>query len=245
MTDRAVSDVLGYVLIFSLIIATVGVVTSIGFGTLDDRQDAERINNVERAFDVFATNVEDVYREGAPSRATEIRLAGGTIRYGEPVTVTVRNATDTSINSTMELTPLVYAEGDTEVVYAGGAIIRGESAGSAMLREPPFVLEVDRSMFPFVRTTRGASRPDVSRDGTVRIESRRTDVNETTHPDLREGGKMELVVDSPRETAWKRYLRSEADRNAAWEYDEASNALRFTTDTVSVPRFRVRLRFTE
>jgi hypothetical protein len=91
MTDRAVSDVIGYVLVFSLIIATVGIVTAVGFSTIEDRQRDERINNVERAFDVFAANVEDVYRGGAPSRATEIRLSGGTLQYGEPVTITVRD----------------------------------------------------------------------------------------------------------------------------------------------------------
>jgi len=66
--ERGVSDVVGYVLIFSLIVATVGVVTTVGFSTLEDRQDAERVNNVERAFDVFANNMENVYRDGAPSR---------------------------------------------------------------------------------------------------------------------------------------------------------------------------------
>jgi hypothetical protein len=243
MNDRAVSDVVGYVLVFSLIIATVGVVTTVGFSTLDDRQSAERINNVERAFDVFATNLEDVYRQGAPSRATEMRLAGGTIRYGEPATVTIRDANDPNINHTMVATPLVYAESDSEIVYFGGAILRGEPDGSVTLREPPFVLEPDRSMLPLVRTTRAPGRSEVTRDGTVRIESRRTNVNATTNSTLADGGDLELVVDSPRERAWDRYLGSEADRVDGWEYYETNSTLSFQTEELSVPRFRVRIRF--
>lgn len=243
MTDRAVSDVIGYVLVFSLIIATVGIVTAVGFSTIDNRQSDERINNVERAFDVFATNVEDVYRDGAPSRATEIRLSGGTLQYGEPVTITIRDASDPNINHTMTVTPLVYTDGGSSVVYAGGAILREEPQGSAMLRNPPFVLRQDRSMLPFVRTTRSVGRTEVGGERTVRIESRRTDVNATTRSELADGGRMELVVDSPRERAWDGYLGAQADRVDGWEYYETNSTLSFETNELAVPRSRIRLRF--
>ena len=243
MTDRAVSDVIGYVLVFSLIIATVGIVTAVGFSTIEDRQRDERINNVERAFDVFAANVEDVYRGGAPSRATEIRLSGGTLQYGEPVTITVRDADDPTINHSMAVTPLVYAEGNSDVVYAGGAVFRDEPQGSAMLRGPPFVLREDRSMLPFVRTTRSVGRTEVGGKRTVRIESSRTDVNATTRSELANGGTLELVVDSPRQTAWDGYLGAQADRVDGWEYDETNSTLSFETNELAVPRSRVRLRF--
>ena len=242
-SDRAVSDVIGYVLIFTLIVSSVGIVSTVGFETREDRQRAERLNNVERAFDVFATNVEDVYRGGAPSRATEMRLAGGTLQYGEPTAITVRRADDHTVNHTMELTPLVYSEGESRVVYAGGAILRGEPRGSAMLRDPPFVLDEERSLLPFVRTTRSVGPTELTRDGTVRVESRRTNVNATTRPALAAGGDLELVVDSPRDTAWDGYLRSQANRVGGWTYDEPNGTLSFTTNELSVPRSRVRIEF--
>lgn len=241
--ERAVTEIVGYVLVFSLIVATVGVVTTVGFGTLEDRQNAEQINNVERAFDVFATNVEDVYRQGAPSRATEIRLAGGTVEYGEPVQITIRNATNHNDNHTIETIPIVYTKGDSEIVYVAGTVIRANEDGSVMLREPPFVLEADRTLLPFVRTTRAVGPSEVVREGTVRIESRRTNIVTATDPDLREADRLELVVDSPRESAWERYLEAQAADVDGWDYDEAENTLEFETEDLSVPRFRVRLRF--
>ena len=57
--DRAVSDVLGYVLIFSLITSSVGVVYVAGYGSLDSLRNAERFNNAERAFDVLDSNLEE------------------------------------------------------------------------------------------------------------------------------------------------------------------------------------------
>lgn len=240
MTDRAVSDVVGYVLIFSLIVATVGVVTTVGFGTLDDRQTAEQINNAERAFDVFANNMENVYRDGSPSRATEIRLSGGTIQYGDPVTITIQNASDTSVNYTVRITPLVYTEGDTEIVYEGGAIIRDDGDGMVMRRTPPFRIGADRTLLPFVRTTRAVGDTSVSRDGTIRVESVRTNINTTTRQQLSDGGNLELVIESPRQEAWNRYLEEQAEEVGGTHND---GTLAFHTEELSVPRFRVQLRF--
>jgi len=242
--DRAVSDVVGYVLVFSLITLSIGAITVGGFSTLQDRQDAERINNAERAFDVLAGNMEDIYRDGAPSRATEMRLSGGTLRYGESVNVTVRDRTNSNINQTMELTPLVYADGDTEIVYAGGAVIRAEPGGSVMLREPPFVFRSDRTVLPFVRTTPSASRTSLTRDGTIRVETSRTNINATTRSGLSTASGLELTVESSRGTAWEGYLESVAAQDTDWDY-VGDGTLEFETGVVSAPRFRVLVRLVE
>jgi len=240
MTDRAVSDVVGYVLIFSLIVATVGVVTTVGFGTLDDRQTAEQINNAERAFDVFANNMENVYRDGSPSRATEMRLSGGTLQYGEPVNITIQDADNPDVNHTVRITPLVYSEGDTEIVYEGGAIIRDDGDGMVMRRAPPFRIDADQTLLPFVRTTRAVGDTSVSRDGTIRVESVRTNINTTTRQQLSEADNLTLVVDSPRQEAWNRYLEEQVEREED-EYEDGT--LTFQTEELSVPRFRIQLRF--
>ena len=87
MDERGVSDVVGFVLVFALVTATVGVVYTTGIQGLTGSRDVERVNNAERAFDVFANNVDDVIRRGAPSRATEVKLADADLHYGAPVTV--------------------------------------------------------------------------------------------------------------------------------------------------------------
>jgi hypothetical protein len=245
--NRAVSDVVGYVLIFSLITISVGVITVGGFSTLQDRQDAERINNAERAFDVLAGNVEEIYRDGAPSRATEMRLSGGTLRYGEPVNVTIRDSIDHNINHSMEVTPLVYADGDTEIVYVGGAIVRAESGGSVMLREPPFVFRSNQAVLPFVRTTRTVGRNSLTQEGTIRVESIRTNLNATARSGLADASQLEIVVETPREAAWEGYLRSVASEDESWEYTSDDTLLSEpdAIDRISVPRFRILLRFLE
>ncbi|WP_299233345.1 DUF7289 family protein [Natronomonas sp.] len=241
MNDRGVSDIVGYVLIFSLIIATVGVVTTVGFSTLEDRQSAERINNVERAFDVFAANVEDVYREGAPSRATELRLSGGTLRHGDVVRITVADADDPSRNVTAFARPLVYAEGDTEIVYAAGAVFRSGPDSSVMIRDPPFSSGGQTATLPLVETFRTTGPRTVSTDGTVRVTSTARAINTTTSPSFDGADSYTVTVESPRAGAWARYFDSRA-----WvdDVDETDGAVEATlaSDRVTVPRFLIRLR---
>ena len=72
---RAVSEIIGFVLVFSLILGTITIVYVGGLSGLDDARNAERVNNAERAFDVMANNFQQMGRGDAPNRATEIKLA--------------------------------------------------------------------------------------------------------------------------------------------------------------------------
>lgn len=154
---RAVSDVLGYVLVFSLIVVSVGSVTVFGFQGLQDARDFERVNNAERAFDILADNMGDVARHGAPSRATEIKLADAELRFGDPVTVNV-SAVNTATPSEgftreYETRPIVYdANTGAEIAYESGAIVRSQSEGSVMVRRPDFVLSQNLVVIPLVVT---------------------------------------------------------------------------------------------
>lgn len=241
-TDRGVSDVVGYVLVFSLIVATVGVVTVAGFGTIDDRQAAERINNVERAFDVFAANVETVYRDDAPSRATEMRLAGGSLGVGEPVVITVADADDPTVNVTASPRPLIYEDGDTEIVYTAGAMLRSEGDSSVMLHEPPFRTDTPTASFPIVDTFQSSGVSSVSTDGTIRVRSTARGVNTTTPSSFDTSGTYTVTVESRRSDAWARYFESQSSVTVL-EHEADRVVAEVSTDGVAAPRFPVRLRF--
>ena len=105
MTNRAVSEVLGFILVFALVTTTMSFVYVSDLASLEERRDAERIDNAERAFDVLADNVEDIYRRDAPSRATEIRLAEARLRLADSteITISVVNGSNVTVSgSTLE-----------------------------------------------------------------------------------------------------------------------------------------------
>ncbi|MFC7226279.1 hypothetical protein N0B31_02605 [Salinirubellus salinus] len=188
MRSRAVESVVGFVLVFSLVASSVGVVYVFGYGGLQDTRDAEQLSNVESAFDVLADNVEDVQREDAPHRATEFKLYRADLRTGDPVefTVTVQNWNDDGdpdtaepLNSTVtvDAVPVVYSPtgSETSIRYVGGAVLRTDRNGAVMLHEPPLVLrEADGergAVFPFVETrTRGTTAVSGSTTVLVRAD---------------------------------------------------------------------------
>lgn len=202
--DRAVSDVLGYVLIFALITGSVALVYATGYGSLTNVRDAERFNNAERAFDVLDSNVEDVVYDHAPSRATEIKLSDSTIGYGDPTTFNVTFGYGESIET--EVVPVRFGIGDEkELVYSNGAIIRRDGQNSVMRDEPNFIFG-ERTVLPII-DSRAQSRA-ISGSGRVlvRTEMSKQDVyNYTTNSTY----NITLNVTSQQTDAWNRYLEAE------------------------------------
>lgn len=163
--DRALSETVGYVLVFALVVSTVGMITVGGFDSLENRQSIEQVANVERAFDVLSDNVDDVLRHGDRSRATEVRIADGELRIDEPVTVTVGAYDDSTgfaeTNETLTVHPIVYEVDDRQVIYGLGAIFRSDGEASAMTHPPSFV-EDDGTVSMALLDTRAAPGREIA-----------------------------------------------------------------------------------
>jgi hypothetical protein len=147
--DRGVSEVIGYVLVVSLVITTVGVVSVSGIGVLQDAREAERIENAKRAFDLLADNMEDIYREGAPSRSTEIQLGSAQLVAQQTTDINVSwvNSSGVRLNRSFSLSSVTYrGSSERRLVYDGGAVFRFSNPDSngTVLRRPPFVINKNR-----------------------------------------------------------------------------------------------------
>lgn len=210
MTDRGQSELIGFLFVFVLVLATMSLITAASLGELRGVRDAEQMNNAERAFEILAENVDDIVREGASSQATEVNLAGGRLSFGDPVTVTV-NGTETALGSDANFSyeysvqPIVYeSDSGTRIIYAGGATIRQDRSGSAMLTEPPLVLSEERSNVLVVETRQAGQLSAVAGSSTALVRTERAtadhlQANATTYD-------LTIEVGSPRAGVWARYL---------------------------------------
>ena len=208
-SERAVSDVIGFVLVFSLVTLIVGTVYISGLGGLEDARASERLTNAERAFDVLSENMDDVVDTGARSRSTEIKLSNAQLGFGEPVKFTVNMTSDPGTNYTASVRPIVFSIGDTDVVYANGAVIRSDPGGSVMLHEPTMV-SGERTLLPTI-VTRGRSS-GIGGSGRVLVRSVEA-TNDVVRFDDPAGDSydVEISVTTPRTRAWERYLESQFD----------------------------------
>lgn len=264
MRDRAVSDLIGFVLIFGMILSTVGVVYVYGIGGLEDARGAERVNNAERAFDVLQDNVADLVHRDAPSRATEVKLADADLRFGEQTTVTVTLANVGGTPFTRKsMDPIVYrADGPTELVYVNGAVIRTDRGGGVMLRTPPTVFTSQRgnriAVVPFVETRSEGDVTQVGGRSSVLIRSNavtRDLLMQRTDPSADGVSEydVELEVtagDDEQAIAWERHL--ESDVPTTWDTDNSGDVCArsgvtvtctLTVDELYVPRTGIGVRF--
>lgn len=205
---RGVSDVIGFVLVFSLVTLIVGTIYIGGLGGLDSARDAERLTNAERAFDVLSENVDDIVDTGARSRSTEVKLASAQLGYGDPVEFEV-NLTNADTRYTAVARPIVFSIDDSDVVFVNGAVIRADPGGSVMLHEPTMV-GGDRLLVPLVVTR--ARGEGVAGSGRVLVRTVEAKSELVRYDDPPAGGyDVTINVTTTRTRAWERYLESRFD----------------------------------
>jgi hypothetical protein len=204
--NRAQSEAIGFVLVFSLIVASTGVVYVVGFSSLQDVRTAEQLTNVERAFDVLDDNMQDIARRGAPTRSTELSLGGGDLRVAGQTNITVR-ATYVSNGTTagtipIETQPITYTLDDTEIAYTSGAVVRSERSGAVMLSEPGWIVDDDRTVITLFDTSLSGPREGVGGDTTVLVV---VGLNSRSVSSFATGPgqvNVSVTVESPRASAW-------------------------------------------
>ncbi|WP_435066296.1 DUF7289 family protein [Halobaculum sp. EA56] len=246
--SRAQSDTVGFVLVFSLIVLTVGTVYAAGFPALTDLRAAEQTENMERAFVVLDENVDDIVREGAPSRATEIKLNGGTLAVEETTSVTVyaENTSDASRNFTVTAAsrPITYSDGDTTVAASFGAVLRGDGDAAVMRSDPGWLIDNERAMLPLTVTTRSGDRTAIGGSSTVLVAMDATSRGIAREMTAGNGSAItvNVTVESPRADAWRRYFESlDAGGSVVAASDDAVT-YQIEVDRVVVPRTAIRVR---
>ena len=207
MGDRAASEVLSFALVFALVVSSVAIVSVSGVNSLESARDAEQMNNAERAFDILADNMADIYERGAPSRATEVSLGESQLYIGENVVfnVTARHENGNRITRTRDIRPIVYeGNGDRRIVYEAGATFRVERDGGLVIDEPPFSAGSQRVMIPIVATQSPTVESMGSSTVLLRANSQGTDL--AVSNTMGSYDSLYLNISSPRNGLWKEYL---------------------------------------
>lgn len=245
MSDRGVSETLGFVLVFALITSTIGLVYATGIDGLDDAQAAEKVNNVERAFDVLADNLEDLHRSGTPSRATEVKLSDGELRTGDDVVIQVDvvqvGNLDNNATYVANVEPIVYEdESGSMLLYSGGAVLRANDDGATMLAEPRWLNGSERSVIPLISTY--GEGGGLAGDGAVLIVAQRGSRNLRIF-DPGTTARVNVTVTSPRVAVWKQFMEEQGYDPVDGNVDNANVTYQFETETLYVPKTGVGVSF--
>ncbi len=208
---RGVSDAVGFVLIFGLIMTSIGLIYTTGFENIRETRSLEERSNVERAYDILADNIADVVRGDSPARSTQLKLGSNELVSSDPVTITIRDvgsSTDIVNETVYPLEYIVSSSGDS-VLYVNGATIRNTRGGATMMQQPPFVADDPDNptavIIPVIRTQPVKSGVIGVSGGTVNV--RTTSVGEIDQS-FQPSGNIEFIIETPRTGAWERYCNS-------------------------------------
>jgi hypothetical protein len=207
---RAVSDLVGFTLMFSLIIASVGVLYVGGFGALTDMRGYERTAGAERSFDTLAANFDSMAR-GDPARSSEIRLDGGSLSVEDDVQIEL--FVDGARIATLDPRTLVYASDQTNIRYEAGGVFREEDGYGYTISGPTLSCTSDRAVVS-VLELRPVRRSSVSRDGSVVVTGRVVDRELLFPADVDDGTTDATSVSvevsgTENVDAWKQYLEAD------------------------------------
>jgi hypothetical protein len=212
---RGQSEVIGFILVFTTVLAATLAVGVFGLAALEDVRESTVANNGEVAMRTVGSDLESIFYGSAETRTTELTLDAATLAVADPTHIEVSvESTDasTSIDTdeTWELDPLVYRSDDSAIHYENSLVLRQERAGSVAVTDSLFRMNDRQAVIPVVRTNTSAVAS--VRGGTRRITAYENGTGSLvrTSESLPAGDTLEISVTvsdiSGREGAWARTL---------------------------------------
>lgn len=173
--DRGVSEVVGFILMFSVVLLSVIAVYTAGMSALLEISDHAEVNSATDAMEALAVSFQQIGRSDGVGRSNEIRLNGGQISVEEGSTFEV----DIEVSDGPDPPPTNVTTGaihiDIErnrVSYAGGAVFRVERGGSVMTHAPAITCDEEQAIVSLIVIRANGNVTAVDRVGSVVVNSR-------------------------------------------------------------------------
>jgi hypothetical protein len=224
--DRAVSETIGFVIVFGIIIGGIGLVTLYGYPMLLKQQSGADEQIMEKNLIVLQNDVKSLAYKTVPYKETSLKVGGGALSVYNMNYGTTKSSYFTIYDDFGQIVnadgsaPLTFypgdiryesASADTGLSLENGAVVKRMLAqeGSTMLAEPRWFIDSETSTAVIYligfNTTDMMSRTGI---GTVKMELDQTKTNSTTYS-IPAGDIVHLAYNRPQDAS--------TDYSAAWE----------------------------
>lgn len=190
--DRGLSEVLAFILTFSIILGSVGLLYATGFTAMSDYQEDEQLTNAERAMSALADNFNVLIQyDGLTERNGELSLRDGRLVVDdEGTTMTLEVEGEGTPLDDDHLGSITYEKGQRSIAYEGGGVFRNETSGDVLRERPQLKCEDDVAIVSLVVVEGETGSIQTSGSTQVRVEKIDTDVTTAD-------GNVTVEVDSP------------------------------------------------
>lgn len=209
--EEAVSEAIGFIIIFGLVLTGIALITLYGYPMLMQQQSNADVRNMEQTMVVLQNDIKSLCYKNVPYKETSMQVSGGSLAVvntsGTGQTFTITEGGDTEIfNPGM----LLYDSDDQDAAIAleSGAVIRAQAGGSSMLAEPRWYFD-DASDTLVINLIALNATGTMARSGMGGVRLK-LDKTETLMDNTTAGGTVQVVYTpdpaSNFSKAWENYL---------------------------------------
>lgn len=145
--EHAVSETVGFVIIFGIMLTGIALVTLYGYPAVLDAQQNANIRNMERNLISLQSDVKSLAYKSVPYKETTMQVSGGVFKVENPDPTKYFKITDGNDIDILDLSAtgntfnpggltFLSDSGDIFLSLQNGAVVKYQSDGSVMLSEP-------------------------------------------------------------------------------------------------------------
>jgi len=212
-SESAVSEVIGFILIFSIVVLAISAIYAVGYPTIQSSKENAQFQDMEQSFMVLQSNINTVAFGQAPVRTLKTSLGGGSLtvypsEYLTEEQITVKNTTGTIIWEGT-IGAIEYENNGRSIAYVGGGVWEKYPAGSAIkVSEPRIFVHEDngnRTVSVSIINISG-ELSSVGGEGTASVRVRSNSLITPSPIITYPPGDVTITVTSDYADAWGRYF---------------------------------------
>ncbi|AKB85757.1 hypothetical protein [Methanococcoides methylutens] len=242
-SSRAVSSVVGLLLMYSLAIIAVGIILVYNVPVLNDMQDSAKAQKIEQGFTVLDSRISKVALGEAPLQTTSVSLMGGEINVNGPgeaekgtMIIKIINHSNHTEQINCSLGTIEYVKDDRKIAYEGGGVWSdyGSKGGIVMVSPPEFHYNLVTLTIPIMSIKGNTS---VSGTGNTAIVVTSNNQPNLLYPNesinrsnpLVDYDEVEVHIKSDYYKGWANYANSLTGTSALLDDENKTAILTFTT----------------
>lgn len=211
INDHGVSETVGFIIIFGIVMMGIGLVTLYGYPALLQQQQASNIKNMEKTLIVLQTDLNSLTFKNVPYQETAIQVSGGTLSIQkDPPTLPyfyIKIPGEENKIFSINKLRFISDDGSTIISLENGAVVKRYNAieGSVMISKPRWFYDSITKTMVIPLITLNAST-DMSQTGIGTVAMKLTDSQEYSYP-----------ISNELTTNISYYNKVEDDYYKAWE----------------------------
>ncbi len=139
--ESGVSETVGFILIFGIMLTGIALVTLYGYPALLDTQQNANVRNMERNMISLQSDVNSLTYKAVPYKETTMQVSGGvlSVKRPDPASsfIDISNSSGLIVsNFSPGSVHFLSESGDIRIALENGAVVKMQHGGSVMLSEP-------------------------------------------------------------------------------------------------------------